>query len=144
MGGDLSLGGMKSLYPLFTVDSVHSAGRFYVEHFGMKPVFEADWYVQLHGPETTIQLAFIAPEHPTVPEAFRYAPARGTILSIEVDDATAFAGRAEAAGLTVVQPLKDEPFGQRHIMIEDPNGLLVDVIELIPMDADWLAAQSEG
>jgi uncharacterized glyoxalase superfamily protein PhnB len=32
-------------------------------------------------------------------------------------------------GLPVAQELRDEEFGQRHFIVVDPDGLLVDVVE---------------
>ncbi|MFX4229610.1 MAG: hypothetical protein ACFHHU_17570 [Porticoccaceae bacterium] len=36
-------------------------------------------------------------------------------------------------------PLRDEPFGQRHFITRDPNGVLIDVIKPIPPSAEFLA-----
>jgi catechol 2,3-dioxygenase-like lactoylglutathione lyase family enzyme len=126
---------MRSLYPLFIVPDVAAARRLYCEHFGMTAVFAASWYVQLHGPDPAIQLAFIAPDHATVPAAFRQQTAAGALVSIEVEDARALADRLR--GLPFAYPLTDERWGQRHFMLVDPNGLLVDVIEPIEPDPAW-------
>lgn len=32
---------------------------------------------------------------------------------------------------TIAQELRDEEFGQRHFMVVDPDGLLVDVVETL-------------
>jgi hypothetical protein len=56
-----------------------------------------------------------------------------------VPDAAAVDARLRAAGVRVMLPLRDEPFGQRHVMVADPNGVLVDVVQPIPADPDWLA-----
>jgi catechol 2,3-dioxygenase-like lactoylglutathione lyase family enzyme len=135
---------MRSIYGLFIVDDVDAARRFYVEHFGMTAVFTATWYVQLHGPQPSIQLAFIEPGHATVPAPFRDRRATGALVSIEVDDAHTAEQRVRAAGVSVVHPLTDELWGQRHFMIVDPNGLLVDVIEPIPADEAWYGEHALG
>jgi hypothetical protein len=49
--------------------------------------------------------------------------------------------RLRAAGVRVVLPLRDEPFGQRHVIVADPNDVLVDIVQPIPPDPDWLAQQ---
>ncbi|MCY1558852.1 hypothetical protein D9M68_958250 [compost metagenome] len=46
-----------------------------------------------------------------------------------------------AAGVNVVQPLRDELFGQRHFIASDPNGILLDIITQIEPDPEWLKAQ---
>ena len=40
--------------------------------------------------------------------------------------------------------LRDEPFGQRHFMTHDPNGIYIDVIKPIPPSSEFLAQFSES
>ena len=72
--------------------------------------------------------------------AFRAAGrgiSRGVILSFYVADAAEEAGRLAAAGIPIVQPLRDEIFGQRHVIVADPDGVLIDSITPIsPAVAD--------
>jgi hypothetical protein len=56
-------------------------------------------------------------------------------VSFEVDDATSVAARAEALGLEIVVELTVE-LGQRHLMVVDPDGAIVDVIERVPLQRD--------
>ena len=44
-----------------------------------------------------------------------------------------------AAGLPMLLPLRDEDFGQRHFITQDPNGVLIDVIKPIPPSAEFAA-----
>lgn len=53
------------------------------------------------------------------------------MISFEVADATAVHERAVLLGVTIAQELRDEQFGQRHFMAVDPDGLLVDVVEML-------------
>lgn len=130
-----------SMFPLIHVSDVAAAAAFYRTHFGFKPVFESDWYVHMQGnADGNFELAVIDYTHDSIPEAGR-KPTTGFILSFYVEDATAEARRLEAEGVTVAQPLRDEVFGQRHIIVSDPNGILIDLIEPIDPDPEWLAAQ---
>lgn len=135
---------MQSIYTVYIVADVVAARAFYVENFGLSVIFEADWYVQLHGATPAVQLAFIRPGHETVPAAFRDTHARGALVSIEVGDATALAQRFADRGMSLVYPLTDEPWGQRHFMVVDPSGLLVDVIEHIEPDPQWYRANAKA
>lgn len=130
-----------SLFPLLQVADVAGSARFYQTHFGFVPVFESNWYVHLKGDSNGLfELAVIDYRHESIPEAGR-VPSTGVILSFYVDDAAAEARRLETAGLTVAQPLRDEVFGQRHVIVADPNGILIDIITPIDPDPDWLKAQ---
>lgn len=129
-----------ALYPLLQVADPVRTADFYREHLGFTTVFDSDWYVHLRAPNSAHELALIDYRHETIPEAAR-RPTSGLMLSFEVEDAGLMAERFQAAGVTVVQALRDEVFGQRHFIAADPNGLLLDVITPIEPDADWLAAQ---
>lgn len=129
-----------NLYPLIQVRDVQATAQFYRSHFGFAPVFESTWYVHLRGPIGGHELAIIAYDHDSIPPAGRQ-PTTGLILSFEVADAAADASRLKAAGIEIAQPLRDEVFGQRHVIAADPNGILIDIITPIDPDPEWLAAQ---
>ena len=73
-----------------------------------------------------------------IPEAGRGRVA-GLLLNFEVEDVDAEYARAQVAGLPVLQELRDEAFGQRHFITQDPNGVLIDVITPIPPSPEFLA-----
>ncbi|MBJ3785877.1 VOC family protein [Devosia sediminis] len=130
-----------SMFPLIHVGDVTATADFYRRHFGFTSVFESDWYMHLRGDaEGLFEMALIDYTHDSIPEAGRQ-PTTGFILSFYVEDATAEAKRLEAEGVTIAQPLRDELFGQRHVIVADPNGILIDVIQAIDPDPAWLAAQ---
>ena len=123
---------MKSLFPDVCTEKLAASRDFYRELLGFEVVFENDWYVQLRDPRApAAQIAFVEQGHPSVPAGHGRAP-QGVIVTMELEDAAACHARARALGLEVVYPLEDEAWGQRHFMVLDPNGLLVDVVELIP------------
>jgi catechol 2,3-dioxygenase-like lactoylglutathione lyase family enzyme len=115
-----------------SVRDVARSVEFYVELLGLDVVVDHGWYVEL-GVGERVVLALVVSGHETVP---RHAdgPARGLLVSFEVDDAAAVADRCVALGCRVVAPLTDE-LGQRHVMVADPDGTIVDVIERIPLTA---------
>ncbi|WP_309665553.1 VOC family protein [Tabrizicola sp.] len=128
-----------SYYPVLLSADVPAAAAFYCDHFHFTPLFTADWYVHLQSTEDpAINLALVAQDHETIP-----APARGktggVILNFEVADPDAHHARLKAAGLTILLPLRDEAFGQRHFIAAAPDGVLIDVIRPIPPSADFAA-----
>ncbi|WP_116949366.1 VOC family protein [Jiangella endophytica] len=120
---------ISGFYPVVCSSDVAAARDFFTEHLGFTLTFEADWYVSLRHPDAAhIELAFVDHRHPTIPEGFRQ-PARGLLLNLEVPDVDAWYARlAGGAGLPVALELRDEAFGQRHFVVEAPDGVLVDVI----------------
>ncbi len=121
-----------SYYPVLMTHDVAGTSAFYVKHFAMRPLFEADWYVHLQSTEDTgVNLGVVAADHPTVPEAARGRGAAGLLINFEVDDPDAVYERLRAQGLPMLLDLRDESFGQRHFITADPNGVLIDVIKPI-------------
>jgi len=132
-----------SLYPVLMTGDVPRARAFYAQLLGLDETFASDWYVSLAAPgDGSVQLGIVANDHDSVPAAFR-ATAAGLLVTVEVDDVDAVHARAVAAGLPFHVPLRDEPWGQRHFITEDPDGALVDVVTPIP-PAPEFAAQYLG
>ncbi len=45
--------------------------------------------------------------------------------------------RFRDAGLPIHLDLRSEPFRQRHFITSDPNGVLIDVIKVIPYSGEF-------
>jgi uncharacterized glyoxalase superfamily protein PhnB len=132
-------------YPVLMTGDVAATARFYQAHFGFEPTFVADWYVHLrHRDDARLELAILDAGHETILAERRGPKASGLLLNFEVEDVDAVHAALVAAGLTVLQELRDEPFGQRHFVTADPNGVMIDVITPIPPSPEFLAAYGDG
>lgn len=133
-----------SYYPVIMTDAVAETAAFYSEHFRFRPLFEADWYVHLQSrDDAAINLAVLKGDHETVPAAGR-GRVGGLILNFEVDDPDGEYARLKAAGLPILQELRDEEFGQRHFITADPNGVLIDIVKPIAPSEAFAAQYAEG
>ncbi|NEN81912.1 VOC family protein [Paenibacillus elgii] len=123
-----------SFYPVILTEQVAVSASFYKTHFGFEAVYEADWYVSLKMSQGSVsyELAILDASHHTIPAAYR-SPVQGLILNFEVDDVDAEYRRLIIEEkLPLELELRDEEFGQRHFITCDPNGVLIDVIKIIP------------
>ncbi len=128
-----------SYYPVLMTGDVTATAAFYVRHFHFQPLFESDWYVHLQSTEDKrVNLGIVQGDHETIPETGR-GRASGLLINFEVRDVDAVHERLVAAGVPVVRSLRDEEFGQRHFIVADPNGVLIDVIKPIPPSAAFAA-----
>jgi len=138
---------MKSsqFYPVLMTDDVAGTSSFYRDNFRFAPKFESAWYVHLQSSEDeSVNLAILANDHETIPALARNrGNARGLLLNFEVEDVDAEYRRAEQAALPILLALRDEPFGQRHFITQDPNGVLIDIIKPIPPSEEFLAQYEE-
>ena len=130
---------LTSFYPVLCTDRVAQSRDFYVGLLGFAVTFEADWYVSLRR-DPAHELALVDHHHPTVPGAYR-RPVQGLLLNLEVTDVDAEWERLVVReGLAPELELRDEPFGQRHFIVADPNGVLIDVITEIPPAPEYAAS----
>ena len=132
---------LTSFYPVICTNRLTESTEFYTRLFGFETVFAADWYVSLRRPEPPhYELALLDAGHETLPAAYRQ-PVRGLLLNFEVGDVDAEHQRlVRQAGLTPVLDLRSEDFGQRHFIVADPNGVLIDVITPIEPSDEFAAA----
>lgn len=128
-----------SYYPVIMTSNVEETAAFYIRHFGFEALFSADWYVHLQSRHNEhVALAVLDGRHETIPESGRGA-ASGLLLNFEVEDPDALYAAFQAAGLPILKAICDEDFGQRHFIIADPNGVLIDVIKPIPPTGEFVA-----
>ena len=112
------------------VQDVGSSVAFYRSLLPLDVLVDHGWYAELGvGAQTLI--AFVQSGHETVP-AITATPPRGVLLSFEVDSADAVYANAAAVGCPVLVDLVTE-LGQRHFMVADPDGAVVDVIERVAL-----------
>jgi catechol 2,3-dioxygenase-like lactoylglutathione lyase family enzyme len=108
--------------------------KSFYQRLGFELVFENDWYVllQLNGHE----LAFMQPGLDFQKPMFkREYPGHGVWLTIELDDVDAAFDRVKAAGIAIEFEPLDEPWGDRHFAVLDPNGIAVDFVRHTPPQA---------
>lgn len=132
-----------SFYPVLMSDQIAASRDFYVTRFGFQVIFEADWYVSLKSADGRYELAFVSYTHDTVVKAYQ-KPVQGLLLNFEVDNVDAEYERLIVQGqLPLERELLTEEFGQRHFATSDPNGVLIDVIQIVPPSADYAAQYNE-
>jgi catechol 2,3-dioxygenase-like lactoylglutathione lyase family enzyme len=117
-------------YPLITTPALAEAREFYTRWFGFEVGFESSWFVLLvSSGERPFSLAFMTPDHPSNPPGPERFDGRGLVLTFQVADAAAEHARLQRAGLALHYGLHDEPWGQRRFMVQDPAGVLIDIVE---------------
>jgi len=133
---------VSSTYPVLMTEKLAESVLFYKTYFGFVETFSSDWYISLSHPDGG-ELAFIEATHESVPTHYR-SPAKGMILNIEVENATQMYNHIQGQNTgIIVMTLRDEDWGQRHFMVQDPNGVPVAVIEIIAPSEEFQKNYSE-
>lgn len=119
----------KKLFPLTITTKLIECRDFYRDLFGFEVVFEADWYIHLKH-ESGIELAVMLPDLKNQPKVLHDAyQGKGVVYSFEVDDAKAEYERLQKHKVHFVHRLTDEEWGQRHFILKDPAGMMVDIVQ---------------
>lgn len=101
---------------------------FYTEIMGWNVNFENDFYL-LIGNNQGQQISFLLPNHPTQKPLFQSEfNGKGVYITVEVEDVDSEYQRIKNLGVPIAIELRDEPWGDRHFAIVDPNGIGVDIV----------------
>lgn len=125
---------INSFYPVILTNHVEESSKFYTDYFGFEIVYKADWYVSLKNSMSNIpfELAILDASHPTIPVGYQKS-VQGLILNFEVEDVDKeYRKLIISEKLPLQLDICNEEFGQRHFITSDPNGVLIDVIKIIP------------
>lgn len=111
-------------------DRMGETRDFYAALLGLRAVFDSDWFISLQDPELPLsELGIWRRDHELVPRAHAGAAGhhQGAILTFVVDDVDAAHRLAAERGFDIVEEPRDTFYGQRSMLVRDPNGQLVDV-----------------
>ena len=110
-------------------DKIKETKAFYqhVLKFGIG--FENDFYLLMNAPDQQTQLAFLLPDHPSQNQLFQPAfEGKGLFLTIELNDVDSEYARLRNLNVPIAIPIRNEPWGDRHFAIVDPNGIGIDFV----------------
>ena len=104
--------------------------RFYQDILGFGITFKNDFYLLIHTPDRKFELSFLLPDHPSQQALFRQRfSGQGMYLTIEVDDVDSLYKEIKEKNVEIKIELRDEPWGDRHFAIQDPNGIGIDIVK---------------
>ncbi|HLS41541.1 MAG TPA: VOC family protein [Ornithinicoccus sp.] len=117
-----------------------AAGGWFAEHLGFTVLVDLGWYVSTQHPDREeLRVDFVQQDHDTWVEPGQRVT--GAMLALLVDDVDAAHERVSAAGVHVLKPLVTEPWGQRRFQVAGPDGLVVELVQPVAPDPEWMAAQ---
>jgi catechol 2,3-dioxygenase-like lactoylglutathione lyase family enzyme len=111
---------IRRVVPNIASDQLEPSRDFYVGLLGLQVAMDLGWILTVVSPSNpTAQLSLLREDAsaPVVPQ-----------ISVEVADVDAVHAEAARRGLALVHPLTDEPWGVRRFFIEDPNGVVLNVV----------------
>jgi predicted enzyme related to lactoylglutathione lyase len=125
-----------SALSLTVSDPERSAG-FLEQTFDFERELAADGFVSLTRPDVGFNVIYLRARLPTFKPRERAArTADGILIVLVVDDIDAEYERLTAAGTPILTPIETEEWGERYFQVEDPNGVIVQLVQ-------WVAAPPE-
>ncbi|GAA1621990.1 VOC family protein [Georgenia ruanii] len=125
----------------FAVTNPTAAGAWLTQNLGFRVLVDLGWYVSTQHPDREdLRVDFVQQDHETWPRPAE--PVRGAMLAFLVADVDSQHAQMVAGGVTVLKPLVTEPWGQRRFQVAGPEGLVVEVVQPVDPDPEWMAAQS--
>lgn len=102
---------------------------FYTDVLGFGITFENEFYLLMHTPNHASEISFLLPDHPSQQPLFHKGfNGTGVYLTIEVDDVDKMYKEIKQKGIDIKIDIRDEPWGDRHFAITDPNGVNIDIV----------------
>ena len=102
---------------------------FYTQVLPFGVTFENDFYLLLHTPNQEAEISFLLPNHPSQQPLFQKPfTQQGVYLTIEVENVDEYYHKLKEQGVPIAIELREEPWGDRHFAIIDPNGIGIDIV----------------
>lgn len=104
--------------------------EFYMQMLDFGVTFENEFYILLHTPNKEAEISFLLPNHPSQKPLFHQPfQGKGMYLTIEVEDVDKVYHELKNKGVKIEIEIRDEPWGDRHFAIQDPNGISIDFVK---------------
>jgi len=100
--------------------------NFYTKLFDFTIDYDSDWFVHLVSKDKKFELGIIDKTNGIVPKDFQHNP-QGFYVTFVVDNVDEVFKIAETEKFEIVEEPNDTFYGQRRLLLKDPNGALVDV-----------------
>ena len=107
--------------------NVEKSAQFYQDILNMTRHADFGWFVILTHPDMPqLEFGLLDKTHSIVPTAAR-RPAGGMMMTFVVADLGDVEERAVRYGADAIEPPRDMPYGQRRMILQDPDGTLIDI-----------------
>lgn len=107
-------------------DKLTESRDFYTKLFDFKIDYDSDWFVHLISKDKQLELGIIDRSNEIVPKEYQNFP-QGFYITFVVDNADDVNDIAIKENFEIVEKPSDTFYGQRRLLLKDPNGTLVDI-----------------
>lgn len=113
------------------VADVSASSAFFSTHLGFTEQMAADGFASLTRADAAMDVVLLRRGLEVLPEGFREQHAAGVILALVIDDIDAELTRLRQEGVAITMALREEEWGERLFQVTDPNGVVVQLVQLV-------------
>lgn len=119
---------IQAIVPCVTTTKMRETRAFWVDKLGFELSYDHAHYLGVRGgPKGAPEIGFMLPDA-DAPQDFAGG---GLTLCLRVEDADRECARLWDAGVAIVAPPTDFPWGMRAFVVKDPNGIVVSIAHTI-------------
>ena len=107
-------------------DDLIRTKEYYMLLFDFAINFESDWFIHLISQKSKLELGIIQRSHDMVPEEC-YSTSNGSYLTIVVENVEDIYKLALEQKFAILKEPEDMFYGQRRLLLQDPNGVVLDI-----------------
>ncbi len=112
--------GAKQLGPIFSTTRISETKAYYESTLGFRAFFDSPTFVGLRLPgNPSVEVSFMDPRDMQGP----LSSPEGLYFALGVDDVDAEHSRLWDASVEIESPPEDMPWGDRRMILRDPNGI---------------------
>ena len=116
-------------------DNLEKSREFYTKLFDFNVDYDSEWFIHLVSKDIKLEIGLIDRTHEIVPKDFQLCP-QGFYITFVVDNADELFKIAEVENFEIVEAPKNTFYGQRRLLLKDPDGTLVDISS--PIKTEYL------
>ncbi|WP_040838632.1 VOC family protein [Nocardia brevicatena] len=114
------------------VPDPRASAQFVIDHLGFTERMSADGFVSLAREDAGMNLIYLRTGLPTFKPAKAAGSAGdGLLVVFVVEDIDGEYERLREAGVPILTPIETEEWGERYFQMEDPNGIVVQLVEWV-------------
>lgn len=107
-------------------DNLAASKDFYTRLFDFNVDYDSDWFVHLISKDKKLELGIIARTNEIVPKDFQNNP-QGFYVTFVVNDTDEIYEVVKSENFEIISEPTNTFYGQRRLLLKDPNGTLVDI-----------------
>lgn len=131
---------VKRSFPNIMSKDIEKTCEFFRALLDFKTTYTSDWFIHMEQKDSNVQIGILKSDSSIVPNS-RHGTCEGVMLTFVVESADKALESATKMGLKVLEKPRDLFYGQRRLLIEEPeSAVLIDISSECEPSKEFLAS----